>query len=67
MTITDLIEMPLVWERQTKNTFMCDIGRMPVTLRVNDYPDESLFTLYFLGESLEIEESPSNWILHYDL
>lgn len=34
-------------------------------LRMNDFPDEPLWTLFCKGEMLDIEETPSKWKVYY--
>lgn len=35
----------------------------PVKLRLNDFPDEVAYTLFFRDEELDLEERPKGWHL----
>jgi hypothetical protein len=34
-------------------------------LRMNDFPDEPLWTLFFKGEEKDIEDTPNSWKVNY--
>lgn len=34
-----------------------------VQLRINDFPDEPPYTVFFRDQAIDIEESPRNWHL----
>lgn len=36
-----------------------------VQIRMNDFPDEPIYTVFFRGEEIDIEESPRKWHLQH--
>jgi hypothetical protein len=35
-------------------------------IRMNDFPEEPLWTLFFKGESLDLEDTPTVWSVLYE-
>lgn len=34
-------------------------------LRINDFPDEPLWTLFYKGDAINFDDKPENWVIVY--
>jgi hypothetical protein len=35
-------------------------------LKMNNFPEEQMWTFFYKGESIDFDDLPSNWIITYD-
>ncbi|RRD89606.1 hypothetical protein [Conchiformibius steedae] len=64
---SSVMDMPLTW-RQTYNIdfpYQTEINQQTYFLRLNNFPDENLYTLVdeMLSPCLELEDLPINWTM----
>lgn len=60
---------PLQWRPVDGELGMFMTAQYPkerVSLRMNDFPDEPLWTLIIDGQELDIEDTPVLWRVHYE-
>lgn len=69
-TLKDLFTEPLHWSANLPNTlhyWYCDSYPVSICwLRMNDFPDQPFWTLYFNGECLDFDDDPENWVINYE-
>ena len=65
-TIKDLLKTNLEWI-EVAGGFEVKINGYTYLLKVNDFPDESMYTLYCNNQSIDLDDVPSCWLLHYGL
>ena len=66
--INRLIWSPLKWSPllSSDRDFMTDKYLNDVCyLRMNDFPDEPLWTLFYKGDSIDFDDTPSVWSITY--
>lgn len=66
--INTLLWRPLKWypKSETERDFLCDnFPKEECYLRMNDFPDEPLWTLYYKGESIDFNDTPIFWTIAY--
>lgn len=65
MNTKDLIQSSVLWKRHLGHNryFTFDDGERVAVLRLNNFPEEVLFTLINGSEILDLEEKPLGWIL----
>ncbi|WP_423223228.1 hypothetical protein [Candidatus Amarolinea aalborgensis] len=68
--ISALFEERIVWHSVEPEgegpEYYAYIDGAKCEIRMNDFPDESLFTLRFQGQSLNIDNRPSTWVFPFD-
>jgi hypothetical protein len=66
--INRLIWYPLKWYPLTNSErdFVTDkYSKDECYLRMNDFPDEPLWTLFYKGDSIDFDDTPSIWHIAY--
>lgn len=68
--IKDILKENLVWryEQDSIRFYISDQYPKEVCkLRMNDFPDEPMWTLFYSGESIDFDDEPKTWKIHYRL
>lgn len=65
MGIEEYLEKSIYWQKHDKeNRFFYALSdTQPILLRINDFPDEPLYTLICGLDILNLEEAPDNWVI----
>ncbi len=65
--IEKLKNMRLEWHHGTEiGMYYCSAyDRKQCWLRMNDFPEEPMWTLYFKGITVDFDEESPLWIIHY--
>lgn len=66
--INKLIWLPLKWSPliNTDRDFITDKYPSDICyLRMNDFPNEPLWTLFYNGETKDLEDTPALWKINY--
>lgn len=68
-TISDLLKKELIWESKENSPFYTtkEYPFEACWLRINDFPDEPMWTLFFNGEEIDFDDDPDNWIINHNL
>ena len=63
--ITDVLDAKVVWHEVSPRGVEVEaiINGVRVRLRMNDFPDNPLYTLIMGDESLDLEDAPECWVL----
>jgi len=62
--IEDLLTMPIAWlKHPDKPQWSALVFDEVCELRMNDFPDEPLYTVTWCGQALDIEEAPRSWTI----
>jgi len=66
--LKDIQETKITWVASKDNpaTFEAVFNGEQVRLRINDFPDEPLYTLFIRDEAIDIEERPRVWHLQHN-
>jgi len=59
--IADLLKENIIWQRVNVGEFISSVDKVECRLRMNDFPDEPMYTLMFKGESIDFDDKPANW------
>lgn len=66
--IKDILKETVVWRYEPGSVRFYiseQYSKEDCTLRMNDFPDEPMWTLFYKGESLDFDDEPKNWKIHY--
>lgn len=66
--LNNLLKEELVWKPalETKTYYITDFyEKEECWLRINDFPEEPMWTFYFKGESIDFDETPKKWKIQY--
>ena len=69
MEVQKKLHQRVKWEQDSKDLKMFyspDFGKNDCWLRMNNFPEEPLWTLFWKGEELEIEDTPEKWDIKYN-
>ncbi len=68
MNIQDIIEKRIFWHQDKKEStrFYSELNGVKVYLRINNFPEEPLYTVFLGTDSLDIEDKPVKWIIKYN-
>lgn len=58
-----IVDARIQWQQLSGPYFQSNFQGKIIKLRLNDFPDEVLWTLIVDGEELNLEETPPHWIL----
>lgn len=62
--INDLLKMEIVWARAGDCfEWSALVGVDQYLLRMNDFPDEPLYTVYWGGQQIDLDDPPSGWVI----
>ena len=60
-TINDLLVERIKWKEVGTCEFISEIDQCECKLKMNDFPDEPMYTLSFQGESVDFDDKPQCW------
>ena len=66
--INRLLYEPLTWDpidNEETKYFTIKYSKDECWLQMNDFPEESLWTLFYKGKSIDIEDTPIFWKINY--
>ena len=66
--IDRLLWMPMTWNPlpESERDFVCEsYSKSDCYLRMNDFPDEPLWTLFYKGETKDFNDTPALWKIIY--
>ena len=66
--INRLLYEPLTWDpidNEETKYFTIKYSKDECWLQMNDFPEESLWTLFYQGKSIDIEDTPIFWKINY--
>lgn len=64
--IAKLLSLPIIWQKSSPVSWVAKIDGVECEIRMNDFPDEPLYTLSFQGQSLDIDDVPTKWKIPHD-
>jgi hypothetical protein len=66
--LKDIQETEITWiaTKDDPTVFEAIFGGEHVQLRMNDFPDEPIYTLFVRDEAIDIDEGPRIWHLQHD-
>lgn len=60
--INKLLNVPIEWiKRKTEPEWYAFVDGEECTLTMNNFPEEPLYTLGWMGVSLDLDDAPSAW------
>jgi len=60
----ELLRHPIVWMKAERPAnWSAFYGGECIRLRMNDFPEEPLYTLFFGAESIDIDDPPEVWAI----
>ena len=62
--IDDLLRTPITWKKiQARPQWTCEVDGEPCELQMNNFPEESLYTVKWRGQALELDDQPGCWVI----
>lgn len=68
VTMSDILKEEIEWSPlvTSKRIYVCkEYSSKDCFLIMNDFPDEPLWTLFYHGEFLDIDDEPKQWKITY--
>lgn len=59
--IHELLTEKITWKRTGLSRWSAKVGGEDCQLRLNNFPDEPLYTLLWRDKSLDVEDAPPAW------
>jgi hypothetical protein len=61
--IGEVLKAQVVWQEVTPGgvEFVAEVRGHPCKLRMNDFPDEPLYTLSVGGNKIDLDDAPAGW------
>lgn len=66
--INQILTEKIEWSRDAESVrffFSKNYPKEECYLRVNDFPDEPMWTLFYKGESIDFDDKSKNWKIEY--
>jgi hypothetical protein len=67
MTLEELLKLKIVWDKVTTSEgikYISEINGIKGELRLNDFPEEALYTLFFEDIEWDFDDLPENWKIY---
>jgi hypothetical protein len=64
-SINDLLKTNIEWT-EILGGFETKVNGDRCLLKVNDFPDEPMYTLHWNEQTIDLDDAPSCWVLHYN-
>ena len=63
--VVELLALEITWSRVQAETpkWIAEVGGERCKLRMNDFPDEPLYTVELKGDFLDIDDPPAMWTI----
>jgi hypothetical protein len=58
---SDLLTLPVVWEKVNDGFWRARINDHECLLRMNNFPEEPLYTITAGGSSVDVDDAPAGW------
>ena len=68
MNISDIIKEAIKWFplKDNKSIYVCEeYPAKDCFLKMNDFPEDPLWTIFFYGEHLDFDDDPTQWEITY--
>ena len=65
MVAKDLLTLPLVWKKVRNGLWSTSVRDKACLLRMNNFPQEALYTVMVGDSSLEIDDAPGGWTIEW--
>ncbi len=65
VTPKELLLLPIRWRKLRDGTWSARVGDQDCLLRMNDFPEEPLYTVIAGPSSLDIDDVPRNWTIEF--
>jgi len=65
LTATELSALSIVWEKVRPGHWKANVSHTECLLRMNDFPEQPLFTVTVGGIPADIEDAPSGWTIKF--
>jgi hypothetical protein len=62
----DLLMLPVRWLRVRDGYWSATVNGHDCSLRMNDFPDEPLYTVAVEGVSIDIDDAPLMWSIEHE-
>jgi hypothetical protein len=66
-TLKTILKKTLVFNEDKNDTdfFINHLNGNSIRIRMNDFPDEIMYSIFYKDETLDLDDLPDNWILQY--
>ena len=64
-SVRDLLKVRIVWKRVVPGRWGATVEGVACSLRMNDFPDEPLYTVSALGEEIDLDDAPQSWRIEF--
>lgn len=66
-SISELKRREICWSRcSIPASWVANVDGQDCHLTMNDFPEEPLFTISYMGETADLDDAPEMWVIPYD-
>lgn len=63
-SVETLLRIPINWKKEdAPASWVAEVDGETCHLRMNDFPDEPLYTVIFRGQAADLDDPPSDWTI----
>ena len=62
---SDLLSLPVVWEKVLDGLWGARVKGTECVLRLNNFPEEPLYTITAGGSSVDVDDAPAGWTINW--
>ena len=63
VSLKELLRAHVVWRRVAPGRWLAIVSGEECSLAMNDFPDESLYTVCAFGDTIDIDDAPITWTI----
>lgn len=66
--LNNIFKLPMHWQplQESDGEFIYSDNDIVYKLRINDFPEENLFTVFAGEERVDFDDMPDRWEINYD-
>ena len=61
----ELLSLPVVWEKLRDGLWQACVQDSECLLRMNNFPDEPLYTVIIGSSSVDVDDAPAEWTIKW--
>lgn len=66
MTARALLALPIIWKKVSDGVWRTTVDGCDCRLRLNDFPEEPLYTVQVGDDAIDIEDAPAAWTIEWE-
>ena len=65
ITANEILLLPIVWRKVREGLWKTQVHDADCILRMNNFPEESLYTIMVSDSSLDVDDAPPAWTVEW--